>query len=143
MKIGDTIESGVRNQGPEGAADGGVQNVGPVPSVDNGDFDGRESRATNGGGVAERGRCEGENKSLEHLECCGSLGLFFGDWQCMIEGLENCSVIVYRLPIVSMVGELAFICVVLLGATRTKDMMVLAILSARCQSGLISMKRST
>lgn len=61
----------------------------------------------------------------------------------MIEGLENCSVIVYRLPIVSMVGELAFICVVLLGATRTKDMMVLAILSARCQSGLISMKRST
>lgn len=61
----------------------------------------------------------------------------------MIEGLENCSVIVYRLPIISMVGGLTFIRVVLLVATCTKCTMMLVILSAWCQSGLITMKRST
>lgn len=65
MEFRDTIETGVGDQGADRATDGGV---GPRVSVEDGDLDSWQSRGAGGGGGAERGRCEGENKSLEQYE---------------------------------------------------------------------------
>lgn len=73
MEFGDAIEAGVGDQGSDGATDGGVD---PRVSVENGDLDSRQIRAADRGEVDERGRCEGENESLEHFEDCGWLNLF-------------------------------------------------------------------